>query len=508
MPPKTAGGLDSRFLRTCFVFVLLLSLGIHILAGSSVLSAQSKWDKPALDWEMPFMAHEFDHAIQVTAESHASGEHTLQDALDEVPEEGAVIELGEGEFYIDNVSTPENRPLKITGKGSDTLLKAEGHFALTLGATAYIELSDIRFEGEGHHYGVQIDGAAYENMIFRDLQFSNYGRSALHGAAANGPITGLLVTGCEFTDAGAGANFRIGGDSRYLEISNNIFIDIETRPVTVGNGDTRYARITGNHIEGVGPGRHPIGILSYTPNTLIENNTIKDLYNEDGSRQEAISSRGSNTIIRNNEMVNAGGRTAAISLAGAGPTTIEGNVIRFTEEHRSNERDGMDLRQAKVHAEGNTLMGTRRGITSRRGIKDMVIKKNIIRESKYQSSAVRICISTGAEIPKAHMSGLTISGNKVASITREEDPGEFTGILFRPINHAGDHDTRMEEIVIANNTFIDIKVAEGSRGVGFTGLDRATSHMKNVKIERNNFGDMDERVCALKQLVENLSISD
>ncbi len=486
-----------------------------MLGCSHALSAQSKWDKPTLDWDMPVMAYEFEHAIQVTPESHASGEHTLQDALDDVPEEGAVIELGDGEFYIDDVSTPDNRSLKITGKGSDTVLKAEGHFALSLGATSYIELSDICFDGQGHHYGVQINGAEYENMIFRDLTFSNYGRSALHGAAAHGPITGLLVTGCEFTDVGAGANFRIGDGSRYLEISDNRFIDIGTRPVTVGSGggDTRYARITGNHIEGVGPGRHPIGILSYTPHTLIEDNTIKNLYNEEGSppphmRQEAMSSRGRHTIIGGNEMLNAGGHTAAISLAGSGPTVIESNIIQFNEEHQSSERDGMDLRQSKVHVSGNQLTGTRGGITLRRGIKDAVLSNNKIKDSEYLSSAVRICISTGATIPEHRMSGAQIRGNRISNIVKGEGDGEFTGFLFRPVGHAGEHDVRMDNIVITENRFSDISVADGAQGVGFVGLGRETSHIKNFRVERNDFGEMEDIFPDYaRELIEDLHIS-
>lgn len=477
----------------CLLRIALLSLsGIAALMLPTTQAAEAKWEKPVLDWEMPVMEYEFEHSIQVTAESHASGEYTLQDALDDVPEEGAVIELGEGVFEISGITSPEGRPLKIVGQGPDTMLKAQGHLSFSLAGTSYLELSDFAFDGQGRHWGIRMNGEAYENVIFRNLEFSNFNRSALNGGAAEGPITGLLVTNCKFTNVGLGANFRIGDGSRYMEISNNKFVDVRTRPITVGTGggDVKYAKVINNHIENVGPGRHPIGILSYTHYTLIADNTIINLYNEDGTRQEAISSRGSNTIIRGNTMINAGGRTAAVSLAGQGPTLIEGNVIQFTEDHQSSARNGMDLRQSKVYVVGNVLTGTSGGITLRRGIKDAVIENNEIKESKHLRSAVHIHISTRATVPAHRISGATIRGNHISNISKEEGEGPFIGFRFGAMSHRGEHDVRLDDIVVSDNTFSNIHVADGAQGVDFSGLDRPTSHMKNFRMEGNDFGEI------------------
>ena len=475
-----------------------LALAVVLAAGwAGVAPAEEPRFDPEGEWRA--------HVIEVSADAHEAGEYTLQDAFNDLPETGGTVALGEGEFVVARVSAPEGRPIVMKGKGPDTVVKAESNqTSITFHPTPHLEVTGMAFSG--HRRALVLADGAYGHIKIHNAQFSDISLNAIQGVMP-GPVQRLTVTECRFENVNLAVNFRVN-DARNMEVSNNAFYNIGTRPIIVGarSGDQRYARIMNNHIEGVGPGRHPIGILSYVDYTVIAGNTLMDIHGE--ARHEGISSRGGNTVIWDNKMVNAGGHTAAISLAGSGPTLILKNVIRFTDEHKGHSWNGMDLRQRQVQVVGNEITGTTRGVVSRRGIQGMLIKDNFIGDSPRQIKGIRICISTGAVIPKESMGGLTIRNNTFSNIAKEEGDGGFQGVLFNIVNHRGEHDTRMDDVVIAGNVFKDIDVADGSAGVHFTELYRETSHMRNVRIVGNDFGDIDVPVTEAKQHVEELHIAD
>lgn len=453
-----------------------------------------------------------EHVIEVSAEAHAAGEYTLQDAFNDLPETGGTVSLGEGEFVVVNATAPEGRPVRLVGKGPGTLVKAESNQdSVRFSPTPYLEVAEIAFSGQRR--AVALADGAYGQVVFRRASFAD-AREAIRGEVS-GPVEGVAVTECKFENVRSAANFRIR-ISRNIKVADSEFRNVSARAITVGalsRADNRYAEITNNTIvnmEQPDSRTHVIGILSYVHETLIAGNTIKNAYSQ--HRHEAISSRGSDTVIRDNTIINAGGRTAAISLAARGPTLIENNLIQFTDEHKggaaTSSWNGMDLRQAKVRVVGNRILGTQSAIVSRRGVKGMVIEDNYIGDSARQSSGIVISINTGGTIPEDSMGDLTIRGNTFSGIAKEEGEGRFVGVVFSIRNHRGEHDSRMDDVVVADNVFRDIQVANGSAGVHFEHLGRSDSHMRNVSILRNDFGPLDVPVTDAKRHVEDLQISD
>lgn len=471
---------------------MLLALAIAALmaapaAGESVL-------------EEPGPPPEFERVVEVDAERHAAGEYTVQDAFDELAETGGVVELGAGEFELDRATTSTDVPVRIVGQGPEETI-ITGHIALILSPAPYAELTELSFR-DLYRGVVLTDDGRYGHVKFHRVHFTDISHNSIRGGVP-GPIDRITVTECRFENVHSGAGFR-NRESRQMKVSDNEFHNVTTRPMVLGSGggDNRYAEITNNHIDGVGPGRHPIGILAYVDHTLIAENTIKNIHND--GRHEAISSRGRHTVIRDNTMIDAGGHTAAISLAASGPTTIKNNVIRFTDEHKG-RRDGIDCRQTGLEIVGNEITGSRRAINLRRGGLSR-IADNHIGDSRHQLSAVTVSISTGGTVPAERMRDVRIENNTVSGIVRED--GSFRAIRFNIRNHAGDHDTRMDDVVIANNRFTDIDVAEGSRGVVFSNVSRDDSHMRNVVIENNDFSGIDDPVHSSRTHVEDLRIAD
>lgn len=457
------------------------------------------------------------HVIDVSAEAHGAGEYTLQHAFDALPETGGTIALGEGEFTVEQARAPEGRPVVLSGQGPGTLVKSEGTRSILFRPSPHVEVSEMSFSGQ--YRAVQLADGAYGHVKFHRVRFSNHRQSAI-GGRVPGPVERLTVTECSFRDVGSvAANFRIR-QSRNMTVSRNEFRGIGRYAIVLGAGgaaDNKHAEITDNTIIGVGEGRRTssmAGILCYADETLIARNTIEDLHSS--GQHEAISSRGSNTVIRDNRILNAGGRTGAISLASSGPTVIRDNVIRFTDDHKGGWR-AIDLRQSRVRIFGNEIVGAGVGVNSRRGVRDIVIEDNFIGDSPRLGAGVNIImgIRTGTTedgraraIPADAMSNLSVRGNTFSGISKAQGEGRFAGVRFRFGGVHGEHDTRLDDVLIEANVFKDIEVADGTAGVDFSGLEQENCHMRNLRIVGNDFGALDVAATEAKRLVEGLHIGD
>ncbi len=444
---------------------------------------------------------DFEREVRVTEKTHRSGEYTVQDAFDDLDGSGGVVKLGPGSFELDRATTP-NAPIRITGSGPKSTALT-GRIALILAPSPHVEVTDLLFR-DLYRGAVLTEKSGYGHVKFDGVHFKHIEHKAIRGGVP-GPIGRITVANCRFEDVRIGAGFR-NGESRRMRIRDNVFLDVGERPVVLGSGsgDNRYAEVTGNLIDGVGPGRHPIGILSYVDRTTIRNNTIRNIQNDGGGRHEAISSRGSHTEIQNNTLIDAGGHTAAISLASNGPTTIKNNVIRFTDDHRG-DRDAIDCRQTGLRIEKNRIFGSEVGINLRRGGRSRILR-NYIGDSAHQSQAIVVSISTGSAVSEDVMSDVTIDGNKIAGI--RHDRRKLYGIRFNIRNHAADHDTRMDDVNIINNVFRDIHVSGTSIGVFFGNVHRADSGMRNVSIRNNDLRALDVPIHRNHRHVENLLIGE
>ncbi|MGZ8323247.1 MAG: hypothetical protein ACXWVC_09200 [Rhodoplanes sp.] len=96
-------------------------LGIWDVAAGTVTDCRNPWPPPQTD------GHDCSCTACVTAESHASGQFTIQDAVNQVRETGGTVCLGPGQYTVaEPVRMIGARSVRIRGQGPGTIVAGPG----------------------------------------------------------------------------------------------------------------------------------------------------------------------------------------------------------------------------------------------------------------------------------------------------------------------------------------------------------------------------------------------
>jgi hypothetical protein len=110
-------------------------------------------------WPPRAEGHDCSCTACVTAESHASGKFTIQDAVNQVRESGGTICLGPGEFAIaEPVRLINARSVRICGKGPGTVIASPGG-AFALQTCVAVAIENLAIVSLGRQSAVTVDTA-------------------------------------------------------------------------------------------------------------------------------------------------------------------------------------------------------------------------------------------------------------------------------------------------------------------------------------------------------------
>ncbi|HEY7873661.1 MAG TPA: DUF6519 domain-containing protein [Actinomycetota bacterium] len=256
-----------------------------------------------------------DCTVCVTAESHASGELTINDAIAELAETGGTICLGTGMFHAEEGIFLEGvRAIRIRGQGMATIIFARG-LALSIERSSFITIENLALVGGPGAPAVSVRSASTTTL--QDLVVLSYGimqekggepsenaavqvsgvcpvltlrRNILVGLAGIASdrgerMAGFLAAGLRIEDniiGGREGSIDLGGVSAYQVecwIADNEIINGERGALvaTGGVGPPGILTVTNNRIMTGGGG------IVVGPDAVVDSNSIKGMGNaEDG----------------------------------------------------------------------------------------------------------------------------------------------------------------------------------------------------------------------------------
>jgi Family of unknown function (DUF6519)/Right handed beta helix region len=250
-----------------------------------------------------------DCTVCVTAESHASGEFTIKDAIAQLAETGGTICLGTGMFHAeDGIFVEGVRAIRIRGQGMATIVFARG-LALSIERSSFITIENLALVGGPGSPAVSVRSASATTL--QDLVVLSYGimqeeggepsenaavkvsgvcpvltlrRNILVGlagiAADRGEkMAGFLAAGLRIEDniiGGREGSIDLGGVSAYLfscRIADNEVINGERAAIvaTGAVGPPGILTVTNNRIMTGDRG------IVVGPDALVDSNSIKGM---------------------------------------------------------------------------------------------------------------------------------------------------------------------------------------------------------------------------------------
>ncbi len=300
----------------------------------------------------------------VTPESHASGQLTIQDAVDRVHDTGGTVCLHTGRYVLDTpVHIAAAKSLRITGQGPATVIVSPGT-AFAIERSAAIGIDSLSIVSLGQASAISVRTAF--GLTLRQLVIAVFGDAKAQGAAI--ALGGLLI-GTSITDnlllAPDGIRAPATGNDKEarglvtaaMHIDHNIFWCLDSAIQLDGLvGHALDTRMTGNQVLAT----HDVG-LSATGLTLpgasmrISDNTLQ-------VHGPGIRCAVDGTWISDNKLLAT--RDGDRLLKGAGIALVKG-------------LDATGIDQAQVLA--NQVEGfADAGIAVNTRVQDLLVKLNII----------------------------------------------------------------------------------------------------------------------------------
>ena len=192
----------------------------------------------------------------VTPESHASGQLTIQDAVDKVRDSGGTVCLHAGQYVLaEPVRVSGARSVRITGQGPATMIAAPGSAFIIERSTA-IAIDELAVFSLGRASAVSV--RTVFGLALRKLALAVFGNSNFHGAAIS--LSGVVL-GADVSDnlllATDGVRALETGDesapksllAAALRIDDNVFVCRDSAVRLDGLvGHMLDTRITGNQV--------------------------------------------------------------------------------------------------------------------------------------------------------------------------------------------------------------------------------------------------------------------
>lgn len=192
----------------------------------------------------------------VTPESHASGQLTIQGAVDKVRDSGGTVCLHAGQYVLEEpVRVSGARSVRITGQGPATMIAAPGSAFIIERSTA-IAIDELAVFSLGRASAISV--RTVFGLALRKLALAVFGNSDFHGAAIS--LSGVVL-GADVCDnlllATDGVRALETGDesaprslfAAALRIDDNVFLCRDSAVRLDGLvGHTLETRITGNQV--------------------------------------------------------------------------------------------------------------------------------------------------------------------------------------------------------------------------------------------------------------------
>ena len=252
-------------------------------------------------------------AATVIVAADGSGDYdSIQEGINELPPEGGVVSIKEGNFPISSSLTIEKNNVTLIGTGNATKILSLGNFQL-LGVVGYsgIHIEKIYFygSGAGNDLNSGILFAASSNSVITGCQIENC-RFGIDGSIST---NGLLINNCQIL-----SNIRSGiflsGSSSLISITNNVIQNNIEDGIRADDGNNSIISsniITDNDVNNTATYD---GIRMLADNTIIMGNRCKD-----NDRYEINIRGGSNNVLIGNNCI---GTDHVKAINDAGTNTI------------------------------------------------------------------------------------------------------------------------------------------------------------------------------------------
>jgi hypothetical protein len=403
-PPR---GIQHHFAR----------LGIWDVAAGAVTDCRNPWPPRA-------EGHDCSCTACVTAESHASGKFTIQDAVNQVRDSGGTICLGPGEFALaEPVRLINPRSVRICGKGPGTVIASAGG-AFELRTCVAVAIENLAIVSLGRQSAITVDTAL--GLSLHQLVLTVAGANApaaaisLQGVVLGASIRENLIVApvailandpaaAPPVEADPGIPFLL---TAALAIEDNLF-SCQSQAVTL-NGTVLHlmsTRITGNEV---------LGCADVAISTL------------------GLGAAGSSMTISRNRL----GITGSGIRCGVNGVLIEGNklVNSATDAFRPKSGVGITLTTGfgkngtdQCQILSNQVSGfATAGIAIGAPVRDLIVKLNIIES----------CGNGIISIDEANAGSVSIENNQLRNI----GPGASSAMVV------GIGVTRADGATIAGNT--------------------------------------------------------
>jgi hypothetical protein len=232
-------------------------LGFWDVAAGTVTDCRPGWP-PAAE------GHDCSCTACVTAASHASGEFTIQDAVNQVRETGGTVCLGVGQYVLQTaVRLLSARSVRIKGQGTATMIVAPGGaFSITNGIAIAIEDVSILSLGRDSTISVQTTlGLKLQRLVVLVPRNPDIRSAAI---ALNGAVIGATIReNLLVAPVGIQALAPIGGETPPPQILLSAVLHIEDNALVCDrhavdlSGRTLHlmaTRIAGNEVLGARQG--------------------------------------------------------------------------------------------------------------------------------------------------------------------------------------------------------------------------------------------------------------
>jgi hypothetical protein len=427
-------------------------LGIWDVPAGAVTDCRTLWP--------PRAGHDCSCTACVTPESHASGQLTIQAAVDQVRGRGGTVCLAAGQYALrEPVRVAGARSLAIRGQGAATLISAAGTaFAIDSSIAVAVEKLAILSVGQQSAVTVRtVGGLALKELVIAVLGGNDASGAAigLAGVVAGAAIRGNLIIAPE----GIRAEPVRGTDDDSVAFTVTATVAIEDNVLWCQRRGVSLAGST-THL-----------LAHFFAHRITGNEVL-------GCRDTALAALGiaapgaSMQIARNSLSVNGAGIACAVDGA-----WIEANKLNATREgeraqvgHAITLATGLDpdgSHQAQVLA--NQVRGfAGAGLAVLAPVQELIAKLNII-----EDCALGIVMSDDAQadavsIDNNHLTGINGAGDQVTQM------GMAAGIAV----------ARATVATVANNTIRRVSIGAArtplTAGVLAVGVQRARIHGNEI----------------------------
>src|SRR5262249_54771636 len=165
-------GIDDHYAR----------LGIWDVAAGAVTDCRNPWPPRG-------EGHDCSCTACVTAESHASGKFTIQDAVNQVRETGGTVCLGLGRYALaEPVRLLNARSVRIRGQGPGTVIVSPGG-AVALQTCVAVAIENLAILSLGKESAITVRGVL--GLSLRQLLVALVGTRDVQGAAIS--LQGVVI---------------------------------------------------------------------------------------------------------------------------------------------------------------------------------------------------------------------------------------------------------------------------------------------------------------------------